>query len=172
MNTIPVLNVFMPFATLMYPSLSLSLFKTRLQELGIPSKVLYFNAGFARHLGVKDYYDISEKHIFTYGNFLGEWLFSGAVYEKPPESPEAYMQRIARYQGQIDEALIEDRTADALEQITAARGRVDSFLDSCLEEVAQYRPRLVGFSSMFQQHMASLALAKRIKAALPETVIV
>src|SRR6185503_12803258 len=46
------------------------------------------------------------------------------------------------------------------------------FLEECLEEVVAARPRLVGFTSVFQQHVASLALARRIKRALPETFIV
>ena len=39
-------------------------------------------------------------------------------------------------------------------------------------EVLAHRPQLVGFTSVFQQHVASLALARRIKAAAPATVVV
>ena len=52
------------------------------------------------------------------------------------------------------------------------RERVDLFLASCLELVLAESPRIVGFTSVFQQHTASLALAKRVKNASPETLIV
>jgi ribosomal peptide maturation radical SAM protein 1 len=52
------------------------------------------------------------------------------------------------------------------------RAHVEAFLDACLAEIVGARPRLVGFTSLFQQHTASLALARRVKDALPDTVIV
>ncbi len=38
--------------------------------------------------------------------------------------------------------------------------------------MVELQPRIVGFTSVFQQHLASLALAKRLKARLPDTFIV
>src|SRR5262249_23085465 len=40
------------------------------------------------------------------------------------------------------------------------------------DRIAAARPRIVGFTSVFQQHLASLALARRLKARLPGTVVV
>jgi ribosomal peptide maturation radical SAM protein 1 len=49
---------------------------------------------------------------------------------------------------------------------------VEGFLEWCRQELVRARPRLVGFTSMFQQHVASLALARRLKQSLPETFVV
>ena len=56
--------------------------------------------------------------------------------------------------------------------ILEARDAARAFVDWCAERVVDAQPRIVGFTSVFQQHLASLALAKRIKALLPETFIV
>src|SRR5262249_35990741 len=57
-------------------------------------------------------------------------------------------------------------------RLVAARELVGPFLDACVAEVVARRPRVLGLTSIFQQQLASLALAKRVKAALPDTVIV
>jgi ribosomal peptide maturation radical SAM protein 1 len=57
-------------------------------------------------------------------------------------------------------------------RVLAARAHVEPFLNACLQEVLRQRPRIVGFTSIFQQHVASLALARRIKFACPEIFIV
>ena len=45
-------------------------------------------------------------------------------------------------------------------------------LDECLETLMRDRPRIVGFTSIFQQHTASLALARRLKRQWPSTFVV
>ena len=52
------------------------------------------------------------------------------------------------------------------------RRKADDFLQNCLNEVSRLKPKIIGFSCSFQQKIASLSLAKRIKAHYPETVIV
>ncbi|HWO46901.1 MAG TPA: RiPP maturation radical SAM C-methyltransferase, partial [Solirubrobacterales bacterium] len=59
----------------------------------------------------------------------------------------------------------------ALEQLARARRQVDPFLDECLEAVGREDWELVGFSSSFTQNMASLALARELKARRPEVRI-
>jgi radical SAM superfamily enzyme YgiQ (UPF0313 family) len=53
-----------------------------------------------------------------------------------------------------------------------ARALVAPFLDWCVDQVRRRSPRIVGLTSSFQQHAASLVLAKRLKAALPDVRIV
>src|SRR6185295_2446227 len=50
--------------------------------------------------------------------------------------------------------------------------KTEPFINDCLKEVIAIRPKIVGFSSTFQQQLASLALAMRIKENIPETLIV
>ncbi len=57
-------------------------------------------------------------------------------------------------------------------ELADVRRRADEFLERCLAEVAAWEPSVVGFTSMFHQTAASLALAERVKAVLPETFVV
>jgi ribosomal peptide maturation radical SAM protein 1 len=52
------------------------------------------------------------------------------------------------------------------------REAADAFLDECVEEILAHRPRIVGLTSVFQQHTASLALARRLKARAPEVAVI
>jgi ribosomal peptide maturation radical SAM protein 1 len=64
----------------------------------------------------------------------------------------------------ISEALIQD--------ILRTLNHVEPFLKQCLEEVIRYQPKVVGFTSVFQQQVSSLSLAKLIKKHLPGTLTV
>jgi ribosomal peptide maturation radical SAM protein 1 len=52
------------------------------------------------------------------------------------------------------------------------RRHVELFLDQCAGEILALRPRLIGFTTVFQQHVASLALARRLKERAPAVTIV
>ena len=49
---------------------------------------------------------------------------------------------------------------------------VPQFLADCAEEILAYEPTMVGFTCLFDQTMASVALASLIKEASPETLVV
>src|SRR5205823_1478657 len=55
----------------------------------------------------------------------------------------------------------------AWERAQACRQQVEDYLEDCLRQHDWGNYRIVGFTSVFQQHMASLALAKRLKARFP-----
>ena len=59
-----------------------------------------------------------------------------------------------------------------IDRLLDVRAQVDSFLDESVEHIASCRPRLVGFTSVFQQQVASLALAKRLKEKCPGIFVV
>lgn len=58
------------------------------------------------------------------------------------------------------------------DRIVRARTLVAPFLDWCVDRIAAASPRIVGLTSSFQQHAASLALARRLKRAMPDVHIV
>ena len=63
-------------------------------------------------------------------------------------------------------------TPGEVRAVLGARDAAREFIDWCADRVVEAQPRIVGFTSVFQQHLASLALAKRVKARLPDTFIV
>ncbi len=170
---IDVLFVSMPFGPLMSPSLGLSLLQPLASARGLTCRVEYFTLPFAERIGDELYSKITGQSRAMSRAFVGEWIFSHALFEWDAAHDERYLAEVlltppswlgrnptrppARGEGRA-----------RLEARDAVRG----FVDRCAERVADAQPRIVGFTSVFQQHLASLALAKRIKTLLPETFTV
>lgn len=69
----------------------------------------------------------------------------------------------------IDESTVDPelfRAAQSIEPLIA------QFIDDCLDDVMRHAPMKVGFTSNFQQQIASLSLANRIKEKDPTITIV
>lgn len=158
----PVVLVNMPFAYLYRPTLSLSLLKGLLLERHIPAHLFYASFKFAELIG-RDLYFIVSTETPDRFTFAAEWLFSGALFEQSAADQEAYVSEVLRSTSASPQ-LIGD--------ILAARRHVGPFLDGCLQRVLAERPSAVVFTSILQQQFPALALAKRIKASAPETLIV
>jgi ribosomal peptide maturation radical SAM protein 1 len=161
----------MPFATVMAPSIGLSLLKAGLAQRGIPSKIHYFSIRFAELLGWSFYGDIAHGTGVPFQELAGEWIFNRALFGASLEDDKQYVQDILRRRTAWTQPMprIERSVVDA---ILRARTRVDRFLDGCLERVLDDEPRIVGFTSSFQQHIASLALARRIRERRPDVAII
>ena len=167
-----VLLVCMPFGGVFSPSIGLSLLKAELAAQGIPARVLYFSIRFAELVGQDFYYKLSTEGTPSVENLAGEWIFSRALFGVRAEN-EAYVDEILRKRTTWITNDSEGPSSPALiERILRARREVEGFLDWCRGEVLSTRPKLVGFGSMFQQHVASLALARLVKQSLPETFVV
>ena len=169
--------VSMPFFPLEKPSIGLSLLKAGLLECNVSAKVLYLSTRFAKQTGAARYTRIAQGWPLIH-NLLGEWIFSSALFPAEDLDAEGYLETVFhggspyhRTRGLTAWAPSEDRDR-FLTEVFDIREKVNAFLDRSLEEVLSYRPRIVGFTSVFQQQVASLALAKRIKMASPETSVV
>jgi ribosomal peptide maturation radical SAM protein 1 len=167
-----VLLVCMPFGGVFAPSIGLSLLEAELAAQGLPARVLYFSIRFAELVGQDFYYKLSTDGTPPVESLAGEWIFSRALFGARPEN-EAYVDAILRRQTTWPSDDSDEPASPALvARILRAREAVEGFLEWCRRELVRARPRLVGFSSMFQQHVASLALARLVKQSLPETFVV
>jgi ribosomal peptide maturation radical SAM protein 1 len=153
----------MPFGPVFSPSIGLSLLRGELAEHQITARIHYFTIRFAEAIGQAFYKGIAEDLRPALEDLAGEWLFSSAA------RGTSTLDADARY---VKE-LLEDYYSSALiARLLKARERVEPFLDECLKTLLEDAPRIVGFTSMFQQHTASLALARRLKQASPSTFVV
>lgn len=162
----------MPFAVASWPSLGLSLLRSELEKRGISSKIYYLNIDYLKIIGPEIYQDLA---IGAPANtdLLGEWVFAEALWGSDPQRDQAYLYQVL---GSRDRAHY-DRFGTAKldthrQQAMDARAGVGRFLDLCMEAADWASMRMVGFTSVFQQHVASLALAKRLKAAFPNLYVV
>jgi len=159
-----VVLVSMPFGPLFLPSIGASLLKAGLADERVSVRVRYFTIEFAERVGQAFYWNLSEGNRPALEILAGEWLFAHALFGTTQIDDERYVGEVLRDGGRtVSPALIK--------RILLARGQVHGFLEWCLDQIRQDQPRLVGFTSMFQQHVASLALARRLKDSLPETFI-
>ncbi|HEY0737385.1 MAG TPA: RiPP maturation radical SAM C-methyltransferase [Herpetosiphonaceae bacterium] len=167
-----VVLVSMPFGPLMQPSIGLGLLKASLRPLNVATEVLYFSMRFARCIGAKNYDRIANEAASF--DLVGEWIFSGALFEAEQLDTEGYIEDVMRRRSPGHQEAREWKPIpeSLIENVLEVRSNVDSFLDDCVQEVLKRQPRIVGLTSIFQQQIPSLALARRLKAAAPELFIV
>ncbi|MBI3932939.1 MAG: RiPP maturation radical SAM protein 1 [Acidobacteria bacterium] len=168
-----VLLVSMPFGPLLWPSLGLSLLKPSLESLGVSVRIRYFTLTFAQRTGEAFYSDVAAEGRTSIRDLAGEWLFSRSLFGRQHDDVTAYLDECLRKKGAPPSARASRPVPESLVQrILRVREWTEGFMEDCLQEVLRERPRIVGFTSVFQQHVASLALAKRIKEASPGTFVV
>ncbi len=141
-----VLLVSMPFGPVERPSLGLGLLQAHCQRMGIDCETRYATLMFAEWIGVADYRWVTDRVPYT--AFAGDWVFAEALYGARADADDRYVQDTLRGHWLLDESDV-----DRLRGIRAA---VPGFLDRCVEEIEWDRYTLVGFTSVFQQNLASL----------------
>ncbi len=162
----------MPFGPVFAPSIGLSLLKAGLAPRGVSVKVRYFSIEFAHRVGQAFYCGIATEGRPPNRDLAGEWIFSRTLFGAAANGDDyvdaVLRRRTPRASTSSDRAV----SAALVARILDARERAEDFLAWCVQEVLAERPTIVGFTSVFQQHVASLALARRVRRALPETFIV
>ncbi|HEV7428562.1 MAG TPA: RiPP maturation radical SAM C-methyltransferase [Thermoanaerobaculia bacterium] len=162
--------VHMPFADVAYPSLGLSLLKSLLARDDIACDIHYLNLAFARELDDPLHQEIVRGAPRTF-DLAGEWVFAEALWGRDIESDRLYRSQVLDG-GSPAHAHYDPPDETLKEFLFRCRGATQPFLDSCLDAVDWSRYRVVGFSSMFQQQLAALALARHVKERNPDAVIV
>jgi ribosomal peptide maturation radical SAM protein 1 len=164
----------MPFGSLQTPSIGLSLLQAALGRCNISSRVFYFTFRFAELIGPSTYSRvITETHSHE---LTGEWIFSRALFPEQAHSEfDPYVTDVLgkrRNDPSQACAYLRPLPEELVNAIVSARDRVENFLAECLDKIAECAPAVVGFTSVFQQQLASLSLAKRIKERCPDTLVV
>lgn len=161
----------MPFGPLFTPSIALSLLKPALTQRGFSVSTHYFLIDYAQRVGLRFYSGIARSTQLPLAKLPGEWIFSGQVFDANAHDVNAYVEEVLRSHGERNrrELPVPKRL---ITRLLDAHADAASYLDECAERLLRDAPRVVGFTTTFQQHMGSLALAKRIKAARPDTFII
>ncbi|HEX7155062.1 MAG TPA: RiPP maturation radical SAM C-methyltransferase [Thermoanaerobaculia bacterium] len=171
-DELDVALVSMPFGPLFSPSIGLSLLKAGLMRAGISSRVHYFTIDFAERVGAQFYLGVANGFRPALRNLPGEWIFSRALLGGSEDDARHYIETMLKRRPGKTSGSRRVLSDTVINRVLRARDFTEDFLERCVERVLRDRPRIVGFTSVFQQHTASLALAKRIKAASPSTFIV
>jgi radical SAM superfamily enzyme YgiQ (UPF0313 family) len=160
--TAEIALVNMPFFSISRPSLGLSLLTAGLERLGYPADIHYLNLLSASILGYDSYRYLEEQ---PRGRLALEWIFMETLWGTDHELDQKFIDYITDRQGM-------DREDPYIQTLTECRSNAERFIETAIENIPWGRYRVVGFSSMFQQQMASLSLARRLKQLYPDLYIV
>jgi len=157
-----VVLVSMPYADIARPSLALGLLKAALRKEGIRCVVDHANLRFAEALG----WGMPDLPYIE--RLLGEWVFAGAAF------PDAARGDLAGLLGKSAQGtfLPAGRQSDQLflNAVHDLRQFAAAFVKETAGRVLAQGARIVGCSSMFEQHCASLGLLREIKRLDPTVV--
>ena len=160
--TAEIALVNMPFFSIARPSLGLSLLAAGLERIGYASDTHYLNLLSASIFGHDSYRYLEGQ---ARGRFALEWIFMETLWGTDHELDRKFLDHITEHRGA-------DREDRYLQVVTECRGSAERFIETAIKDIPWDRYRLVGFSSMFQQQMASLSLARRLKQLYPDLYIV
>ena len=150
--------VLMPFAAPQRPSIALGMLKSTLNSAEIESRVYYANLWYVEAVSLEAAMRAEHHRV---QDLVGEWIFSSAAFpDFHPDGQEYYA------------LLSNNMTTEARALVSKLRELSPEFVDLAARRILRDRPRVIGCSSMFQQHCASLALLRRIKELAPEVITV
>jgi len=130
-----------------------SLLVAALRRDGLDAHALYANVTFAAHIG----YDRYRRFTLSSWRMHGDLLFAEAAWGRPvPDSAVVFGPRV--------DAVTEEDWAISV-------GVLDAYITEVVDAVVAANPKVVGFSSVFQQNVPSVALAKAVRARLPDVAI-
>jgi ribosomal peptide maturation radical SAM protein 1 len=158
-----MLFVAMPFGAIR-PAMGASLLAGHLKRLDIEARVEYLNMSFLREIGAVDYEYISDRAPSQ--SLAGDWVFAEALHgkreDKDSQYLESFLERFTKFH----------HGASSLEVLKRARKKAGAFIDRCVEQVRWSSFDVIGFTSSFTQHAASLALARAVKTLYPHLPII
>jgi magnesium-protoporphyrin IX monomethyl ester (oxidative) cyclase len=159
-----VVLISMPFAEVQRPSIALGLLQASLAHTDIQSEVVYGNFGLAERIGLVAYQSMQ---LAPTDHLLGEWCFASYLFPADEARDEEYLNLVLEVRCAGFPPELEERK----DQMRWVRRQCLAYVDYLAGIIVARKPKLVGCSSVFQQHCASLALLKRIHELSPDTVL-
>lgn len=158
----PVALISMPTLSARFPSFQLALLKPTLERAGIPVQTFSLFMYFGTQVGWR----VNETLADVYPSMVGEWIWTKAAFGDFAKDEEYY----AIYRGNLE--AICARAGCSFDDLRRLREHAaPAFIDWCLTSVDWNRFGLIGFSVVFQQTLASVALARALKERYPHIPI-
>jgi ribosomal peptide maturation radical SAM protein 1 len=156
----------MPWASIGYPSFTAGLLKALLAKKNMAADVFYLNLHLAKRMDLNIYEAASQLP------FAGDIVFAQAAFGLAATEEglgdlirtskrSHFVPRLSRVFPKIRVAQVVASLAEAAREI------VPGFIEDCLDRISWGDYAVVGFISTFNQHVAALALARRLKERFP-----
>jgi ribosomal peptide maturation radical SAM protein 1 len=156
-----ILFAVLPFADLEHPAIGVSLLNAQLNRHGFSATIRYFNFDLAERIGPELYGWIAERSDLLLldtstpaVSLVGEWFFADFVFPGRVPGEDEYIAKFL---------MPEPGSRQLIGKIIEARRYRQEFVDSCVRQIQEHSPRVVGFTSTFHQTCACLAVASRLK---------
>src|SRR5689334_18553093 len=147
----PVALISMPTLSARFPSFQLALLKPTLERAGIPVQAFSLFMYFGTYVGWR----VNETLSDVNPCMLGEWIWTKAAFGDFANNEE-YFQI---YRGNLE--AICHKAGCTLDDLRRLREEeAPKFIDFCVNSVDWSRFGVIGFSVVFQQTLASIALAR------------
>jgi len=162
--------VVMPFGSVHRPAIGVSLLKAGLAKIGISATVHYFNLKLAEQIGLDLHDRLSETSQDS--PLIGELIFASFAFQ----TREWKKQNIRNMLNQILDTRHYGYSLSSVDRIfhdiILVQQMVPEFLNDCAYNLLKEGPKLVGFTSTFEQNCPSLALARTLKEEAPSIPII
>lgn len=155
--------VCMPHAAVMRPSIGLGQLQASLTGAGIASQSFFPNLMFLDYVGIEDH---TLFELARVEDSLGDWIFSPIAFPDFKADDTRYIDRLLARNPKLAETLGDNAHA----RLNRLRALMPGFIDWTVNTVLASNPRIVGATSTFQQHVASLALLRRIRERAPDVI--
>ena len=164
-DALKVAIVCMPFASVATPSIQVGLITGVARQAGFTADAFHLSLNLAARIGSARY----EALCGHRGHMTGEWLCSVAAFGPVDTSDDdSYFSAFSQETNWAKREL--DLGAKELSHLR--HETIPSYIDDCMSATDWGSYGVIGFTSTFQQNVASLALARRIKERYPWVNIV
>lgn len=159
----PVALVSMPTLSARFPSFQLALLKPTLEREGIPVQTFSMFMYFGTYAGWR----ITEALSDVYPCMVGEWIWTKTAFGDFANNEDYF--RI--YRSNL-ESICKHAGCTLADLSDIRENKAPAFIDFCVNSVDWSRFGVIGFSVVFQQTLASIALARALKERYPEIPII
>jgi ribosomal peptide maturation radical SAM protein 1 len=156
----------MPFSTAMRPSIQLGLLKATLKSHHLLVDTLYLNLEFAKIVGLFLY-----ENLCAQTNSIGSWLFAASAFTNA-NSPDDSGRPINRLALAGNNLSTNNNPFSPTELTRIRNSVVPSYLELLVDSFDWGAYTVIGFTCSFEQTVASLALAVRLKDRWPHIITV
>jgi len=151
----------MPFADVNRPAIGVSLLKAGIERGGFESCIEYFDVDLAECIGYELYEFIA--NTLSTDSMVGEWFFADMVFGDAIPHESDYAARMLS---------IYITEKDFREKILKARSQRRAYVERCAQRILELKPKVVGFTTTFNQTCACLAVAKALKESGDSPVVI
>jgi ribosomal peptide maturation radical SAM protein 1 len=166
-----IILIQMPFGSLAQPALGLLQLQAVVRERfgdRCETDIVYISHDFANYLGMGLYTRITyaDSNLrFGPMSGLGDWFFRQAAFPELPDNTDEYRERF--FSGADATGFVD------IEAVLKPRPHVPTLLEAMIHKYALLSADLIGFTSMFMQTTACIALARRLKqGATPPRIVI